>query len=966
MVKFIEFKILLIAVIAAQISSCSESPIEPITPENSRLMTFNVSKEIQTKSTRVAYDDGVAIPENWYGLTSTGEASKAYNEASTPTTRADVTGFVEGNSIGVLAYKLEDATFNSTIAEPASGEVPDVMYKQQVTLNSEKKWEYSPIKEWPENYNHKVKFFGYYPYNHSDVTVETHADEAGYPKFGFTSHTPTEEQTQTEFFASQIDLLYSETAPLNNAATNYGFASMSFKHALSKVRFMAELKDGVDQYSREMTIKSIKFNYPTKAVMQPNGSSVSWNEHSNNSDYAFAQYTTNTGGETTEGKLLTTDQQWLIGGDDPSEALLMVPPADPNAKITATITYDLKYTLRPGDPYFETLINITDEVELPAWVAGKSQTYQLTVDFDNFNPTIKVDLIFGDWQDSFDINTDVIYTYLYVEKPEFTHYYYESKPIETSIYFRTNAPDDEISIEVERTPEEKEEVEKRKDPAYSPASGFPRLENRLELDVANQVVNCTFIPNLGYNEEVVTIQAGIVSIKIKVVFIPQEPYYLMDDTYLNLLMNLPSDTPLTDRHRFANSYFLQPDPDPEGTGKFSRKFFIPINYQIEHLWGDEGRATLNADSWSVQLYAYDNEHAVNDIVIQKEADMGGAPWTGTGADPRYKFDTFSITIPDVYTNYGNILVTVTDQTNKILWTWHFWVTDYDPYEIFNDNNITAGYVTSTEVIAGKSYVRSSTTYAGSAYRHVDFDYSWWLDRNIGATKPTFDGHGGYGSRGWLIYQYGRVAPILGHSAKYADGTFYTTSIKNIYSQADQVTLQHAISNPNEMYYSPTGLDWCSENRSGYVWNDPILTHPTHDPNNIYSGHNSSDTEAYYQKSIYDPSPLGYMVPPLKEYGPTPADGFNPWSLIGSSKNDYQMSNGNSFFASNNLNPQTGEISLSVLNYFYVWTNSSYSDNKRAGSMDFEAYTTTPNARWKFDTYRTLGAPIRCIDQFEVK
>ncbi len=158
------------------------------------------------------------------------------------------------------------------------------------------------------------------------------------------------------------------------------------------------------------------------------------------------------------------------------------------------------------------------------------------------------------------------------------------------------------------------------------------------------------------------------------------------------------------------------------------------------------------------------------------------------------------------TGAGNAVVAV-KSGGTVLWSWHVWVTDYDP-ETTN-----------------KSY--NGTTF---------------MDRNLGAVSNTQNTQGTLG----LLYQWGRKDPFPGASATNAntlasiyDGTGTPTAITYTavtaspnYTNADQ--------NPMTYYYSTSSpyYDWYGTNTAyNMLWCD-----------------------AQGNKTPYDPCPHGWRVP----------------------------------------------------------------------------------------------------------
>ena len=152
---------------------------------------------------------------------------------------------------------------------------------------------------------------------------------------------------------------------------------------------------------------------------------------------------------------------------------------------------------------------------------------------------------------------------------------------------------------------------------------------------------------------------------------------------------------------------------------------------------------------------------------------------------------------------GNALSAAKDATDKILWSWHIWMTDKPEDQEYNNG-------------------------AGTM-----------LDRNLGATSAT---PGDVGALG-LLYQWGRKDPFMGAS-DIAEGT--TTQAAStigtwpepVVSDEAKGTIDYAVSNP---------VTFILENENNHDW--------------YYTGSKETDNTRWKSsKTIYDPCPPGYRVP----------------------------------------------------------------------------------------------------------
>ena len=172
---------------------------------------------------------------------------------------------------------------------------------------------------------------------------------------------------------------------------------------------------------------------------------------------------------------------------------------------------------------------------------------------------------------------------------------------------------------------------------------------------------------------------------------------------------------------------------------------------------------------------------------------------------------------------GNAVVAAR-QDDEIVWSWHLWVTDYDP----EDNPMVY------------TSPKTSTTYT-------------FMDRNLGAMsgeKYTAESFG-------LLYQWGRKDPFVG-----ADGTMSSVYVKKYDIDGNQVrevseerpvygsddyestNLELSIRNPHIFYTAPSSawpvVDWLTDDAQ-------------RQNNDLWGG-----VSGY--KSKYDPCPEGWIVP----------------------------------------------------------------------------------------------------------
>lgn len=263
---------------------------------------------------------------------------------------------------------------------------------------------------------------------------------------------------------------------------------------------------------------------------------------------------------------------------------------------------------------------------------------------------------------------------------------------------------------------------------------------------------------------------------------------------------------------------------------------------------------------------------------------------------------------------GNGVVAVLDIADNVLWSWHLWVTDYDP-------DATA-YTTQPNA--------SGTTWT-------------FMDRNLGATTAD---HEGFGSHG-LIYQWGRKDPFaapagyteIDESYQYVDGkdgeaTLYDIDGKEIPSFGSRAafhgTKELSFNNPMVFYamtYWHTGE--YDEYGDEIVENDPRTGDWTAFSDDDFWGGESM------KKTIYDPCPPGWKVPVSDEDGNTPYAWLVYANMTWDSVNKGAEQDGQWFPATGTRVYASGGCDFSEANpYSGIWFGT-----KGKAAADLEAYPT---------------------------
>ena len=295
----------------------------------------------------------------------------------------------------------------------------------------------------------------------------------------------------------------------------------------------------------------------------------------------------------------------------------------------------------------------------------------------------------------------------------------------------------------------------------------------------------------------------------------------------------------------ANSYMMKPDGIVGGGIPIRIPLSIAVNSQVTDILGagDNDLLLRADDAFTAEFVWTDNPNRIADNssirrLITTGSGSGGFLIVLQGSSP------------------GNAVVAVRNsRTGNIVWSWHIWVTDYDP-------------VTATPTPGSYDAANGS----GKVYRYVNTNYDYvWMDRNLGAMTAapgTIDVYG-------LIYQWGRKDPFPGPAALTGSThrpiydadralTYNGTGIRNITSSIPANNLRNAIQNPKNYYFYAANMnDWYTGSNTQSAQNNFLWNLAAPDANGK-------------TKTIFDPCPEGWRVPESH----STALAQSPWGGLG--------------------------------------------------------------------------------------
>ena len=223
---------------------------------------------------------------------------------------------------------------------------------------------------------------------------------------------------------------------------------------------------------------------------------------------------------------------------------------------------------------------------------------------------------------------------------------------------------------------------------------------------------------------------------------------------------------------------------------------------------------------------------------------------------------------------GNAIIAVTDAEGTTMWSWHIWVTPYKLEEekitlsdyagnstVMMPHNI--GYVTNDKIkYEGREvYLRitqSESPKDGEAQvLYIPIKQEGYERQNVGSNT---------------LYQHGRKDPMPGPTKIYVTGENWIDKLETIVfgdykeEKSGAASLGDAMQNPGTLYMSNTST-WTTETYYEAPLSNLAGGFYLRQIDNLWRSGKSGDS-----KSVYDPSPAGFMVPTMKDmeyfYWPT--------------------------------------------------------------------------------------------------
>ena len=284
---------------------------------------------------------------------------------------------------------------------------------------------------------------------------------------------------------------------------------------------------------------------------------------------------------------------------------------------------------------------------------------------------------------------------------------------------------------------------------------------------------------------------------------------------------------------------------------------------------------------------------------------------------------------------GNALVAIKktsgDTMDDVLWSWHLWVTEYDPYVDWTKEDGTYLYAVPGGEIHRYADKSGTTFWTSAGYANA-----FIMDRNIGATVAVPPGSD-IGSTIGFFFQGGRKDPLrIGGNSVASDATGEPGD-GNV-----KQNIRYSVHHPDTFINGPS--DWTALETSGAVLFEVFTSQTWHDPKFLYHGGDYCEAS----KSIYDPCPYGWQVPKN--------DAWSDFSNATTEKTTVPYPAGKYYY------PEGYDPSAPNGRIFYPYRDSPFNMGGVYGGLN-NIYcwgTRTSGAGSMYGGYVKSAWPVRCI------
>lgn len=787
------------AIMSLTLSCVTDEQFESQIQSNSNLIGFSISSAISSDGSSLTKARHYA--DNALMMTGKSEEDTLYIHASSENNLSTVSSQVETRGIPVSSSNFAQVCKNFSV----TGYLPGGrLYMNDVLVNNLSNGVWSPDQNhfWPEN-NIMMDFFAYAPATVDNNPLFT-ADDIQFitsdgKSLSFNYTVPGTGQEVTNAAEQQHDIMFAYKACSKSMTNQSGSVPLKFYHAFAGVKFVA--KDIAAGTVKSITLKNLYGSGSCTYVFNENGEpSITWTFNGEQQTSAFHQ----------EFNVKVENQQTgeqQITDKNHETTFMMLPQEIENAEVEVLFNDGEKEYTLVGKLYDPSITTTDNDTDLSTWDAGKIYTYAITTESIN-------------WEYVFDVTPSITLP-LGTTTGQYTVTSYRQHKGDPSIKEAVawkaentgfSEKDQEDGTSVETTLDEILSDFTYQDENPSETKSYP-------LEVTTTTLRTTHSGDQTLTENT---QRGS----------EDSPYDL----------STHDENGGTIARTTANCYVVS----AAGT------YQLPLVYGNAIKNGSENSAAyqggnfkdyLNRTISSSRITGADNAVLVwsDGFFMFKDIHLDAAK------------QNLVFTIDPDYMQQANAVLAVRDASNRIMWSWHIWVTERPVYtqrhtlqDLINGSNTyelmqcNLGWVDGKMVYYNQRDLTFRFTQAGSGktatlevtQEGAEFDY-----KDVGST----------------YYQWGRKDPLVAlknwKSYRYEDYRLHETGDPNyVYRyEAGPTDIGNAIQHPNVFYTRGTtgSADWNSDHITT-LWNA-----------DADGGELESTTSV---KTIYDPSPRGFKVP----------------------------------------------------------------------------------------------------------
>ena len=823
------------AIMSLTLSCVTDEQFESQIQSDSNLIGFSISSAISSDGSSLTKARHYA--DNALMMTGKSEEDTLYIHASSENNLSTVSSQVETRGIPVSSSNFAQVCKNFSV----TGYLPDGrLYMNDVLVNNLSNGVWSPDQNhfWPEN-DIMMDFFAYAPATVDKNPLFT-ADDIQFitsdgKSLSFNYTVPGAGQEVTNAAEQQHDIMFAYKACSKSMTNQSGSVPLKFYHAFAGVKFVA--KDIAAGTVKSITLKNLYGSGSCTYVFNENGEpSITWTFNGEQQTSAFHQ----------EFNVKVENQQTgeqQITDKNHETTFMMLPQEIENAEVEVLFNDGEKEYTLVGKLYDPSITTTDNDTDLSTWDAGKIYTYAITTESINwtyvFEVTPSIDMTLGQTSAQYNVS---------------------------SYRYRTQFGD---------TPDNRENIPWT-------AEGVSANETNREDGTTSDVNINEILTNFTYNGDGGHDSGYALEITRNLMHTTWNGDNELKNTTPKGTSEAPYDLSTsggTLSRETANCYCV----NAPGT------YQLPLVYGNAIKNGSPNTSAYNSDFSDYLGNSIDNPYIYN--------NHGYRPYDAclVWSDGFYMFENIHLnkdktmlifTLNKEYMQQANAIVAVRDAGGTIMWSWHIWVTEHDVYNenVYGLQDWVDGTLNAYQLMGWNlGWVDGKMVY----YNQRDLSYTFTQDVSGRTAKLNVTQKGDrldYKDVGSTYYQWGRKDPIVAlrnRNAVGRDDYRPQETIEDKYKydlRTGPTTISESIRNPNIYYTRSSSNAWLNTSDfTTYLWD-------TSSPAN-------ADVKTS-TKTIYDPSPRGYKIPPSRAFlvfvnGETGQGSQEDKQLNGDMINDYQ-------------------------------------------------------------------------------